>query len=157
MKKIILASITCSMIAVSGGQVIAPLTAKANVYSTNTSGYITSSFNLTQLTDTTSKIYNDEVIIISEERGVISMSAKVLRQVLLKHKTKIITFLQILPYGDKLSSIFNQYFNPLISFLDKVVGGAHEMVYKFFKSVGFSDFWADLLADGIMLVIGWIV
>lgn len=91
------------------------------------------------------------------QRGVGSMTAKVVRTLLIKYKSKIITLLKKLPYGDKIASTFNKYFSSLISFLDGFIGGAYEAIYKFFRGVGFNHFWSDLFADGIMTVLGWLL
>lgn len=92
-----------------------------------------------------------------QERGVVTITTKVAKKLLIKYKTKIISLLKKLPYGSKLAGYFSKYFDKLCSFLDRVSGGAEKAIYDFFRSVGFSHFWADLLADGIMTVLGWLI
>lgn len=92
-----------------------------------------------------------------QERGLVTITTKVARKMLTKYKTKIITLLKKLPYGNKLSSLFTKHFDKLCSFLDKVSGGAEQAIYKFFRGLGFSHFWSDLIADGIITVIGWLL
>lgn len=92
-----------------------------------------------------------------QEKSGISITVKVAKKLIIKYKSKIISLLKKLPYGSKIAGYFTKYFDKLCNFLDTVSGGAKQAIYKFFRSVGFSHFWADLIADGIMTVLSWVI
>lgn len=90
-----------------------------------------------------------------DERGIGSITGKVIKKILLENKQKIVRLLSKLPNGDEIATIFLDHFDDLINILDDVKDGVEGAIRIFFKSVGFSDFWADIMADAIMTVIGF--
>lgn len=153
-KKRITKSITLALVGITF------LTPTFNSISAMEKSQIPISRNVEEMSIKQMSIYADDKLAMVEdknERGVATITAKVLRKTLIKYKSKIVTLLKKLPYGDTLSDMFVKYFDRLCSFLDKVSGGAQQAIYKFFRNMGFSHFWADLIADGIMTVIGWLL
>lgn len=93
----------------------------------------------------------------NKERGVASITAKVAMQLLKKYKTKIVSMLKKLPYGSKLASMFLDKFDFIINALNNVTEGVEGAIRNALISCGFSYFWADLLADGIMTILGLLI
>lgn len=93
----------------------------------------------------------------NKERGVASITAKVAVQLLKKYKTKIVSMLKKLPYGSKLASMFLDKFDFIINALNNVTEGVEGAIRNALISCGFSYFWADLLADGLMTILGLLI
>ena len=92
-----------------------------------------------------------------KQRGIGSISAKVAKQLLIKNKSKIANLLRKLPNGSRLSSIFLDRFNVITNALDRVTEGVEGAIRGALMKVGFSYFWADLLADAIMTILGFFI
>lgn len=104
-----------------------------------------------------SEIANLSNNVNKDTKGLGSLTGKIAKKLLIDNKQKVVRLLSKLPNGDEIATIFLDYFDDLINILDDVKDGVEGALRLFFKSVGFSYFWADLLADAIVTVISMLL
>lgn len=91
-----------------------------------------------------------------EERGAVSITAKVLLKLLKEKGSAIIKAIKKIPgVGTAIGNFLEKHMGSLINFLEKVNGGAEAALIRFFTEVmGLKQSTAEIWADVIMTVVG---
>jgi len=93
-----------------------------------------------------------------QPNGIISISAKVLKKQLKENLDIIVKNVRKVPVvGNTIGDWLEKNAGPLISFLDKVEGGAYEALVRFFVGRGMEQSTAEIWADIIVTVVGWLI
>ena len=148
---------------ITSSSTMLPKTQIVQAASKNNINYIKTEFNELNYTDylnvknEINKLKMENSLTSNNERGFGSMTAKVAMQLLKKYKTKIVSMLKKLPYGAKLASLFLDKFDFIINALNNVTEGVEGAIRNALISCGLSYFWADLLADAIMTILGILI
>lgn len=91
-----------------------------------------------------------------EEKGVVSVTAKVLLKLLKEKGAAIIRAIKKIPgVGKAVGDFLEKHMGSLINFLEKVNGGAEQALIRFFTEImGLKQSTAEIWADVIMSVLG---
>lgn len=91
-----------------------------------------------------------------EEKGAVSVTAKVLLKLLKEKGSAIIKAIKKIPgVGTAIGNFLEKHMGSLINFLEKVNGGAEAALVRFFTEImGLKQSTAEIWADVIMSVLG---
>lgn len=91
-----------------------------------------------------------------EEKGAVSVTAKVLIKLLKEKGSAIIKAIKKIPgVGTAIGNFLEKHMGSLINFLEKVNGGAEAALVRFFTEImGLKQSTAEIWADVIMSVLG---
>lgn len=91
-----------------------------------------------------------------EEKGAVSVTAKVLLKLLKEKGSAIIKSIKKIPgVGTAIGNFLEKHMGSLINFLEKVNGGAEAALVRFFTEImGLKQSTAEIWADVIMSVLG---
>lgn len=94
----------------------------------------------------------------NETKGVVSITTKVLKKVLKEKGDDIILALRKIPaVGNTIGDFLQRHLGSLIDFLDKIEGGAEAALVRFFISMGMQESTAEIWADIIITVVGFLM
>lgn len=133
-----------------------------NVYQLNNIENVTTDF-LNQLGNNKTSRVVGTVIDAPENgyyqpEGVVTITTKVLKKLLKEKLDTIVKNVRKVPgVGNAIGDFLEKNAGSLISFLDKVEGGAYEALVRFFVSRGMQQSTAEIWADVIVTVVGWLI
>jgi len=93
-----------------------------------------------------------------QPQGAVSITTKVLKKLLKENLSTVVKYVRKVPVvGNSIANFLQKNAKPLISFLDKVEGGAYGALVRFFVSMGMKRSTAEIWADVIVTVAGLLI
>jgi len=94
----------------------------------------------------------------NQPQGAVSITTKVLKKLLKENLSTVVKYVRKVPVvGNSIANFLQKNAKPLISFLDKVEGGAEGALVRFFVSMGMKRSTAEIWADVIVTVAGLLI
>ena len=93
-----------------------------------------------------------------QPQGAVSITTKVLKKLLKENLSTVVKYVRKVPVvGNSIANFLQKNAKPVISFLDRVEGGAYGALVRFFVSMGMKRSTAEIWADVIVTVAGLLI